>query len=120
MRYYKYAKLLLLKRAATFCSIVIHLSTISLAQAQSWEAMGPTLNFFGNAGLFDTPTGHAMRDADLSFTANVIGGSGHKTQRSAVNFQIGRACQEHSDIPHWTISATAIHTWIVDLTYATF
>lgn len=64
-------------------------STLAQTQSTGWNATRPTLNFFGNPGMIDTPTAHAMRDADLSFTLNQFGGSGHTMRRGAVNFQVG-------------------------------
>lgn len=58
--------------------------------AQNWFETRPTLNFFGNAGIMDTPTAHAMRDADLSLTLNYLNSPGEYMARSAVNFQIGK------------------------------
>ncbi|WP_372835684.1 YjbH domain-containing protein [Puniceibacterium confluentis] len=68
----------------TMISTALALVLATSVAARERPTPRPPLNFLGVPGLIDMPTGHAMPDADLSFTAGIFDG----TVRNTAHFQI--------------------------------
>ncbi|WGW04487.1 YjbH domain-containing protein [Tropicibacter oceani] len=74
----------ILNRLAGLAGLAVVVTT-GAAEAQQnsvWDR--PSLGFMGVPGLIDMPTAHPMRDADLVFSAAVVG----KSNRNTLYFQI--------------------------------